>query len=1025
MMADRRRMPLRLIALCAVSIAASARASEPPAAKDHPILPPQEALATFSLPPGFRIEVVAAEPTLFNPMTMALDEQGHVYVSLAHTYRYGKEGSPVGNPSNPIVRLEPNADGSGFHAVEVASGFADPIMGLAVRGGELWATNLNQVFAAPLGDDGKAGERRTVVRDAETPWNPFGMYRITERPDGLFYLCVGDHPTKLSGSADPVAVRGSTGAVFRFRADGSDIEILAQGMRAPFSFDIDPYGRIWILSNGEGNPNRLIHAIPGADYHFQTRSVDWEWLAGRHPWAPPVYENPPGAHTTVLVYDSSAFPAEYWGNLLVANWGVHGFPSANHVILRHVVDERGNRLETTPFLTTTDPRFRPTQIARAPDGNLFVLDWYGMDDENDLTGRLYKISYTGDANTGTARSADAASDPVPPAAREGDLETALAGLANRNHWVRDASRRVLRNAGAANADSVGRVAAEGRSLEAAEALWVLRAGEWSESVKQIERAFTHADWRVRRLAVQLRSELPDAGGAAARLLDDPDPDVRMEASLNAANETDRLSAVIAALRAGAARDARLRYRGALAIARGGSAVHFEQLLADTNQDVRTCGLIALDEAFHEGLRADAASEALAKRIEEPGAVKLDRLLAVADQWPRTAWEGPVATAMRGELSASELVQCVAILRKLKPASATAAWDGELDRFWTRAAAGEVAVTTAADKQGVLSILALDRVQPNTLAVLDPILRDSDVEIRDEAHRTFAAMSGETGPRADLCRRLIRDTTASLECRLDAIVSLASLESDFDETLWTELLDSTTREVSLVALRSLRNHGRIDAAAKRIASARERLSARGPEFQGALDVRERAADLQPGSQQFLAQLYAREKDRAAVERKERLRTKLLEGHAQGNAGLGRLVFRAQVCSRCHRSGGPAEFAGPPLDGIAATQPVEYLVDSILYPSKTIKTGFMLELVVTTDGRVLVGGAVREGDALVVTSPTGTADRVAMDQIEQRRQLNRSLMPESLESTMSEAELFDLVAYLASLRTPRGAPGPSPR
>ncbi|MEZ6076994.1 MAG: hypothetical protein R3C56_15395 [Pirellulaceae bacterium] len=124
---------------------------------------------------------------------------------------------------------------------------------------------------------------------------------------GLVYLCVGDHPTN-PGPTTGVAVRGNTGAVFRFKPDGSNIELLVQGMRVPFSFDIDPFGELWVLSNSEGNPNRLIHAIVGGDYHFQTRAVDWPWLAGKHPLAPPVWENPPGAHTAVLAYYSSAFP---------------------------------------------------------------------------------------------------------------------------------------------------------------------------------------------------------------------------------------------------------------------------------------------------------------------------------------------------------------------------------------------------------------------------------------------------------------------------------------------------------------------------------------------------------------------------------------------------------------------------------------------------------------------------------------------------------------------------------------------
>jgi len=366
---------------------------------EQPMRNPQEAVATFKLPEGFEIRLVAAEPDLVNPMTMAIDEQGRVYVSQAHTYRYGPDHAPIDPPANPVVRLELDDEGHVARRVVVATGFKNPVMGLAVRKNRLWATNLNEVLAGDLDEQGKATSLHTIVHDAATPWNPFGMYRIEFGPGGWLYLSVGDHPITLTGPSNNVTVRGNTGGVFRFRPDGSKIKLLAQGMRAPFAFDIDPFGRLWIISNGEGNPNRLIQAIPGADYHFQTRSVDWDWLAGKHPLAPPVWENPPGAHTAVLAYYSDAFPEEYWGNLFVSNWGAHGFPSANHEIIRHVIDRHGNHLRSEPLLTTTDPHFRPTQICYAPDGSLYVLDWYGRDDENDLTGRLYQIVYVGTHST--------------------------------------------------------------------------------------------------------------------------------------------------------------------------------------------------------------------------------------------------------------------------------------------------------------------------------------------------------------------------------------------------------------------------------------------------------------------------------------------------------------------------------------------------------------------------------------------------------------------------------------------------
>ena len=990
----------KLLAVATLGFCSRSDAAPPIASENLPALSPADALARFSLPAGFEIQLVAAEPDLVNPMTMAVDEQNRIYVSLAHTYRYGAEGAPVESPSNPVIRLELDAVGRVARRSEVVAGFADPVMGLAVRNGHIWATNLNQVFTAELDEHGQAAERQIIVQDAETPWNPFGMYRVAFGRDGLLYLCVGDHPTKLSGPNNQVAVRGNTGAVFRFKPDGSDIELLVQGMRAPFSFDTDPFGQMWILSNGEGNPNRLIHAIPGCDYHFQTRAVDWPWLAGKHPLAPPVWENPAGAHTSVLAYYASAFPKEYWGNLLVSNWGVHGFPSANHVILRHVIDERGELIKTEPFLTTTDPRFRPTQMALAPDGNLYVLDWYGMDDENDLTGRLYKISYHGQ---------DAIDGPT------ADKIAATAGLASRDHLTRwRAQQALLAAEPTAAAQQVARQLTEPDALAAVESLWTLRQSTWPSAASIMEIGLQHPDWRVRRLAVQLLREQGVGPVALERLGDDPDPAVQLEAAMALPATADHLKAVAKSLRAGAANLAWLRYRAALEVARLGDQADFESLLTDTDADVRLAGLIALDEAFYEVVRAEAARAALVELIERPRIAALADLLAAAERWPHASLEQPVVTALKGDLSAQETIRCVAVLRRLKLTPTHDTWGDALDRFWSRAANGEVPLATRDEKLGTLAILAMDQLQPDTLSLLGRLMRDEDSQVRDEAHQVLTTKGVGHPVCIELCRQVLCDPDAPLEHQLEAIVSLAQLEQQLSSRSWQELLDSPSKKVALVALRSLRNH--VDKAAVNalLEKFEPRLTARGAEFAAALKAHEKYAALESSSPAMLAQLNAQQEDPSELQRKDSLRARLLQQQEQGDALLGRLVFRSQVCSRCHHSTDHSNSAGPPLAGVAATNSVEYLIDSVLYPSKTIKTGFMRELIVTQDGRTLQGGVARDGDELIVTALDGKTERVSLQDVEQRRQLNLSLMPDSLELAMSEPELLDLIAYLSTLR-----------
>ncbi len=382
-------------------------------------------LADFIVAPDFKVELVAAEPLVVNPVSLALDEKGRIYYGESHTYRWGPQGSPYPKPTNPVVMLKPLADGKGFERVVVAEGFDDPVMGILVQGGKLWCASTQFLYLFDIDDEGHTSNRQTMLVDKDKPWNPFGMFVLEAGPDGQFYLSIGNHNMDIGGPNNRVTSRGGAGIVVRMKPDGRDLERLVQGLRVPYSFEYDPFGQLWVLSNGEGNPNRFVRVIEGVDYHCYSRpSADGTWLAGNHPLAPPCFELPGGANTQLLHYYGAAFPNSWQGSQFLVNWGRHGFPSANHTIYRYVPDTRGNIVDMQSWLTSSDPHFRPTAILLAPDGNMLVADWYGRDDENDKTGRIWKVSYTGSEPTGkrSGLSAAAWSDPAQVAGALGSAD---------------------------------------------------------------------------------------------------------------------------------------------------------------------------------------------------------------------------------------------------------------------------------------------------------------------------------------------------------------------------------------------------------------------------------------------------------------------------------------------------------------------------------------------------------------------------------------------------------------------------
>ncbi|HMF17553.1 MAG TPA: hypothetical protein VKE98_10125, partial [Gemmataceae bacterium] len=319
----------------------------------------KEQLKHFNFPEGFEMGLVAEEPLVINPITMTLDDKGRIIVSESHTYRYGPQGSPIKPFANPVIRLDPLPEGKGFKRTLIADGFDDPVMGIAVKGQKLWLTANNYLYQYDLPETGKAINKKRLLVDKNKAWNPFGMFVLEWGPDGLLYMSVGDHRIDIHGPTNKISGRGNSGIVLRMKPDGSEMQRLVHGLRVPYSFEYDPFGQLWVLSNGEGNPDRFVRVIDGVDYHCYSRGgVDNAWLAGNHPLAPPCFENMRGAHTQLLRYYGAAWPEKYQGNLFCDNWGAHGFAGPNRAIFRFVPDARGNIVTREPFLSCTDPHFR-------------------------------------------------------------------------------------------------------------------------------------------------------------------------------------------------------------------------------------------------------------------------------------------------------------------------------------------------------------------------------------------------------------------------------------------------------------------------------------------------------------------------------------------------------------------------------------------------------------------------------------------------------------------------------------------
>jgi putative membrane-bound dehydrogenase-like protein len=969
----------------------------------------QEQKKHFRFPEGFALDLVAAEPLVINPVTMTVDDQGRIYVSESHTYRYGPGGSPIKPFRNPVVRLDPRPGGKGYQRVLVADGFDDPVMGIAVKGRKLWLTANNYLYCYDLGPAGKAVNRKTILVDRNKAWNPFGMFVLEWGPDGLLYLSVGNHAIDIRGPGGRMTGRRQTGLIMRMNPDGTKMERLVQGLRVPYSFEFDPFGQLWLLSNGEGNPNRFVRVIEGVDYHcFSRPGVDNDWLAGNHPLAPPCFELPRGANTQIIRYYGAAFPASYQGSLLLDNWGAHGFAGANRAIHRYVPDARGRIVAKEALLSCTDPHFRPSHIDLDLDGNLLVADWYGRDDESDLTGRIWRLRYAGkDTPAVKHRLTD----------RDWSDAVAVTALGSPHHRVRQRGLdQLLRGKPARVVQLLKQHAAKApEALGAANSLWALARIGTAEARKALAAGADHPDARVRRLAVSLlrRYQAPGVVAVARRLRKDDDPAVRVAAAL-ALDRADAIrAALVDALRHGAAKDEHLRYEAAWHLAKHGDAASLDALVSSNDGDLRLAGLIAIDVACYEQPGSKpVALTVLSRAMGRPGQADVDHLLTLArfhaDAALRPALEKLLA---RKDLPGGTVASAIMVLKtrnQLSPAL-QAKYGKQLIESVEK---GAVRLGKPADYLAVFEFLEAAGPSEFGLRLVGGQMRSRHPAVREAAHGLARRFGVKSAPLAGQLWRTALAPKGRSEDAVEALATLARIESKPNQQAWQKVLANSSPALRTEGLRWWRNFkGNQDMTSALLRQVPELLKA-DPALKDDLAAVLRQLEVAPERVEAL-KLPAAVTDREALTRQTLAALAAVgSGQRRQRALLGRQVFDRAGCTRCHTTATQTTPLAPSLKGIA-TQKAEYLVESVLYPSKVIKTGFETERVATTRGKVVSGLVKEEGNFVRVLNLDQDV-RIAKKDIEERKVQRISIMPEGLEKQMSRSELLDLVIYLTTLR-----------
>jgi len=964
--------------------------------KELPRVPsrtPQESREVIQIQAGFRVELVAHEPLVHDPVAIDFDAFGRMYVIQLPGYNaYGKKGAKQGG--SIVLLADSDQDGRYEKSTLYADNFKYPTALACWDGGLFVADSPDLLYVKDLDGDGKVDQRQIV-------FSGFGADKAGEAYlnsirwglDNRFHLSTSSSGGEVKAAGEkgqkPASVRGR-GFIFDPR-DLSRFELTSGGGQHGMS--MDDWGRKFVCSNSvpaqtlmyddryvARNPQlspaaAAVNIAPGGKHTKLFRlspPEPWRVLRTRLRREGKFRGSDEGGKpfgfftgaTGITIYRGDAWPESYRGNLLVGD-------VANNLVYRAhlkkqglgVIAERAD--QGAEFLASRDIWFRPVQFANAPDGNLYMLDmcremiegvaflppeffkYLDAVSGNDR-GRIYRI----------VSNKSKSSRRVAP--QLGKLPSAqlVPYLQHRNGWHRDVSARLLyqrqdQTVVAALEKMVADAAIPQGRATALHLLQGLASLREDVALQALSDESPLVRVQALRVAEKLVAESATVRQRLVQMAKDSDIEVRYQAAFSLGSVGTRAAvAALSRLAMENQADSWLEMAILSSLSRGADQA-FQTLAADATYRSTPAGrkiLVTLAEQIGaNGRNSEIAVvlQALPTLGESEKSLSEALVKALVEKQKGATRERILAAA--GGKAAMILAQV------LREARLTAA-DGKLAAEKRVDAVRSLRLGSFSEQQSLFGeLLELSQPQPVQAAALEVLGRYQDPKVASLVLSVWKGLSPQLRSRA---AETVLSRPQWVGQFLDAIEAGQVARSDIDPS----------------RVQLLKKHPQ-----QRIAK--------------------RVNQLFAGS--------------GLSQRTEVVKRYQVALQRQGDEGRGKLVFKKN-CSACHRLEEVGNAIGAELKGIRQRGLAAVMLN-VLDPNREVKPKYLTYILETSGGRILTGMIASEtANSVTIRRVDGTTVAVQRVEIEALRSTGLSFMPEGLEKMIDVPAMADLLSYLDSIQ-----------